>query len=94
MKDFGVLYTNLDEYHKLIHSFCLMDMEWKMAIEQLEEMELMDREMVENQLNIMATMDRQMAEERLEEMSEEQLEEVRISMQKYFMVEKVLGENG
>jgi hypothetical protein len=71
-----------------------MDMEWKMAIEQLEEMELMDREMVENQLNIMATMDRQMAEERLEEMSEEQLEEVRISKQKYFMVEKVVGKNG
>ncbi|MCI42710.1 pentatricopeptide repeat-containing protein [Trifolium medium] len=49
----------------------MMDMEWKMAIEQLEEMEPTDREMVENQLNIMATMDSQMAEERLEEMSEE-----------------------
>ncbi|PNX65779.1 PPR protein, partial [Trifolium pratense] len=60
MKDFGVLYTNLDEYHKLFHSFCLMDMEWKMAIEQLDEMEPMDREMVEK---------------RLEEMLEEQLEE-------------------
>ncbi|GAU30235.1 hypothetical protein TSUD_67870 [Trifolium subterraneum] len=83
MKDFGVSYTNLDEYPKLIHSFCLMDMEWKMAIEQLEEMESMDREMVENQLNIMPAKNRQMAEERLEEMSEEQLEEVRISMQKY-----------
>ncbi|XP_045815651.1 DNA topoisomerase 1-like isoform X7 [Trifolium pratense] len=83
MKDFGVLYTNLDEYHKLIHSFCLMDMEWKLAIEQLEEMEPMDREMVEDELHTMATMDKQMVEERLEEMSEEQLEEVRISMQKY-----------
>ncbi|KEH43770.1 PPR containing protein, putative [Medicago truncatula] len=42
MKDFGVSHTNLDEYHKLIHNLRLMDMDCKMAREQLEEMEPMD----------------------------------------------------
>ncbi|MCH87054.1 PPR domain protein, partial [Trifolium medium] len=53
MKDFGVSDTILDEYHKLIHSFCLKAMDRKIEIEQLEEMEPMDREMVEEQLGEM-----------------------------------------
>ncbi|KAK2442639.1 pentatricopeptide repeat-containing protein, mitochondrial [Trifolium repens] len=45
MKDFGFSDTSLDEYHKLIHPICLMAMDRKIAIKQLEEMEPMDREM-------------------------------------------------
>jgi len=53
MKDFGVSHTNLDEYHKLIHYLRLMDMDCKMAREQLEEMEPMDREVAITQINEM-----------------------------------------
>jgi pentatricopeptide repeat protein len=68
MKDFGFSDTSLDEYHKLIHPICLMAMDRKIAIKQLEEMEPMDREMVKDQLGKMAIMDLDMIEEKLEEM--------------------------
>jgi len=53
MKDFGVSHTNLDEYHKLIDYLRLMDMDSKMAREQLEEMEPMDREVAITLINEM-----------------------------------------
>jgi pentatricopeptide repeat protein len=68
MKDFGFSDTSLDEYHKLIHPICLMAMDGKIAIKQLEEMEPMDWEMVKDQLGKMAIMDLDMIEEKLEEM--------------------------
>nr|XP_004495271.2 pentatricopeptide repeat-containing protein At3g02650, mitochondrial-like [Cicer arietinum] len=69
MKDFSVFCTNLDEYHKLIHSLRLKAMDRKIEREQLEELEPIDREMAEEQLYEMGYVDSSMAEEQLEEMN-------------------------